>query len=96
MVEEINQQLRSQLEMVRCSSLNAVKTKIDLYVAKKRSKPEKRVGKLVYWTKKLWHDPVLSNVIAAAIFALFVGYASYLLDFWPTITSGLLAMLGKR
>ncbi|MBL7205775.1 MAG: hypothetical protein ISS63_15830 [Desulfobacteraceae bacterium] len=36
--EEANQQLRSQLEIVLDSSLNAVKTKIDLYVAKKRSK----------------------------------------------------------
>lgn len=36
--EEANQQLRSQLEIERDSSLNTVKTKIDLYVAKKRSK----------------------------------------------------------
>ena len=35
--EEANQQLRSQLEIVLNFSLNAVKTKIDLYVAKKRS-----------------------------------------------------------
>lgn len=37
-MEEASQQLRSQLEIVRNSSFNAVKTKIDLYVAKKRSK----------------------------------------------------------
>ncbi|RJP92429.1 MAG: toll/interleukin-1 receptor domain-containing protein [Desulfobacteraceae bacterium] len=36
--EEANEQLRSQLEILRNSSLNALKTKIDLYVAKKQSK----------------------------------------------------------
>ena len=36
--EEANQKLRSQLKVERNSSLNTVKTKIDLYVAKKRSK----------------------------------------------------------
>jgi len=36
--EEANQQLRSQLEIARKSSLERVKTKIDLYVANKRSK----------------------------------------------------------
>ena len=35
--EEANQQLRSQLEIARNSSLNAVITQIDLYVAKKNS-----------------------------------------------------------
>lgn len=35
--EEANRQLRSQLEVVLKSSLNAVKTRIDLYVAKKQS-----------------------------------------------------------
>lgn len=38
LADEVNQQLRNQLEMVRHSSLSTVKTKIDLYVAKKRSK----------------------------------------------------------
>jgi hypothetical protein len=38
LAEEANQQLRSQLTIARDSSLNTVKTKIDLYVAKKRSK----------------------------------------------------------
>jgi hypothetical protein len=35
--EKANQQKRSQLEMARLSSLNALKTKIDLYVTKKQS-----------------------------------------------------------
>ena len=38
LAEEDNQQLRSQLKIARDSALNTLKTKIDLYMAKKRSK----------------------------------------------------------
>jgi len=38
LAENANQQLRTQLKIMRDSSLDIVKTKIDLYVAKKRSK----------------------------------------------------------
>jgi hypothetical protein len=39
--------------------------------------------------KKVWHDPVWSGVISAAILTAFAGVGSYLLNWWPSIGHGL-------
>lgn len=39
--------------------------------------------------KKIWHDPVWSKVIAGAILAISALIATYFLDLWPAIGSGM-------
>lgn len=42
--------------------------------------------------KKLWKDPVWSNVIAASFFAALVGIGTYLLNWWAPIKSFLISI----
>jgi hypothetical protein len=98
MEEKINQRLRSRLEGARVSSLSAVRTNIDLYVAKKRSKfkggessplnsedKEDFVSPLVIGLSQKSGDAVIDQTVCHR--SLFIDYTKTVLSQHPGATT---------